>query len=77
MSAITPVLGQQVPSGDISSSRSKLEIVPRRVKFDFSDFESKFYYHGNSCISAMWVALSATFPAGEGEFIKSVKLFAK
>ena len=53
MSAITPVLDQHVPSADITPSRSKLEIVPRRVKFDFSDFDSKFYYHGNSCISAV------------------------
>ena len=58
-----------------SESRSKLEIVPRRVKFEFSDLDGPIYYAGNSCISAMWVALSASFPAGEGEFIKSVKLF--
>lgn len=56
-------------------SRSKIEIIPRKVTFDFSDFEQPFYYNGNSCISAMWVALSASFPAGEAEFIKSVGLF--
>ena len=58
-----------------SASRSKLDIVPRRVAFEFSDFDGPFYYNGNSCISALWVAMSASFPAGEGEFIKSVKLF--
>jgi len=58
-----------------SASHSKLEIIPRRVKFEFDDFDNPFYYDGNSCISAMWVALSASFPAGEGEFIKSVRLF--
>ncbi len=58
-----------------SPSRSKLEIVPRRVRFEFDDFDGPFYYNGNSCISAMWVAMSASFPAGEGEFIKSVMLF--
>ncbi len=75
MSTSNPVLDQHMPAADISSSRSKLEIVPRRVKFDYSDFDNLFYYAGNSCISSMWVTLSATFPAGEGEFIKSVKLF--
>ena len=58
-----------------SASHSKLDIIPRRVMFEYDDFENPFYYEGNSCISAMWVALSASFPAGEGEFIKSVRLF--
>jgi len=62
-------------SGTVTSSRSKLDIVPRKVKFEFNDLEGPFYYAGNSCVSSMWVALSASFPAGEGEFIKSVKLF--
>jgi len=75
MSISSPVLAQGMQDAGVSPSRSKLEIVPRRVKFDFSDFDGPFYYAGNSCISAMWVGLSATFPAGEGEFIKSVKLF--
>ncbi len=56
-------------------SRSKIEIVPRKVTFDFSDFDGPIYYDNNSCISAMWVALSASFPAGEAEFIKSVMIF--
>lgn len=60
---------------ELSASGSMITIVPRRVKFEFDDFDSPFYYDDNCCISAMWVALSATFPAGEGEFIKSVRLF--
>ncbi|MGK0375230.1 MAG: putative metal-dependent hydrolase [Arenicella sp.] len=78
MSIINPSLNDSFsPSNSpaASPSRSKLEIVPRRVKFEFSDFDGPFYYNGNSCISAMWVAMSASFPAGEAEFIKSVKLF--
>lgn len=58
-----------------AQSRSKLAIEPRRVKLAFDDISSPFFYNNNSCISAMWVALSATFPAGESEFIKSVNLF--
>jgi len=64
-----------VTSSNLNVSRSKLNIEPRRLKFEFDDFETPFYYQNNSCISAMWVALSASFPAGEGEFINSVRLF--
>ena len=60
---------------ETSHSRSKMAIEPRRVKFEFDDINSPFFYDNNSCISTMWVALSASFPAGEGEFIKSVRLF--
>ncbi len=64
-----------VNSPALRVSRSKLNIEPRRVKFEFDDFDSPLYYDKNGCLSAMWVALSASFPAGEGEFIKSVKLY--
>ncbi len=56
-------------------SRSQLEIKPRRVSFDFNDIAEPFYYRGNPLISAMWATMSASFPAGEAEFINSVKLF--
>jgi predicted metal-dependent hydrolase len=78
MSTVSPIMkdssafNQDAPS---SLSHSKLEIVTRKVKFEFSDIDGPIYYDGNSCISAMWAALSASFPAGEAEFIKSVKLF--
>lgn len=78
MPTSNPALSDSLNSSDrvvLSPSRSKVEIVPRRVSFEFNDFDGPFYYDNNSCISAMWVALSASFPAGEGEFIKSVKLF--
>jgi len=52
---------------DNTQSRSKIAIEPRHVKFDFQDIESPFYYNGNGFISAMWAALSATFPVGETE----------
>lgn len=75
MSTSNPTLDNSFGNDAVNSSRSKLDIVPRRVKFEFDDLSNPFYYDNNSCISAMWVALSASFPAGEGEFIKSVKLF--
>ena len=58
-----------------SQSFSKLDIQPRTVKFEFEDLTSPYYYKDNPQISALWAALSASFPPGEAEFIKSVKLF--
>ena len=79
MAAINNVKPRDVSSIDgraaFQQSHSKIDIVPRKVSFDFTDFDGPFYYNNNSCISAMWVALSASFPAGEAEFIKSVMLF--
>jgi len=59
----------------ITQSKSKLTIVPRRVKFDYTDIDSPTFYPENTVISAYWVGLSSTFPIGEAEFIRSVKLF--
>ena len=56
-------------------SLSKLAIQPRKVGFDYSDITSTRFYSDNPVISAYWVGLSATFPLGEAEFIKSVRLF--
>jgi len=60
---------------DSKVNHSHLVIQPRRVRFDFSDIESPFYYDDNPLISALWVALSASFPLGEAEFIKATKYF--
>jgi len=60
-----------------TQSLSKLAIEPRRVKFDFEDIETPLFYHNNALISALWAALSASFPVGEAEFIRSVRLFEK
>lgn len=64
------------PTIAIQQSNSKLAIHPRRVKFDFEDLQDRFFYDDNSLISALWVAMSASFPVGETEFIHSVKLFS-
>jgi len=68
-------VGLVVEELESSQSKSKLDIEPRRVSFDFEDISDPFYYRGNSLISAIWATLSASFPAGETEFIHSVKLF--
>ncbi|RBP53463.1 metal-dependent hydrolase [Arenicella xantha] len=64
------------PAIAIPQSNSKLAIEPRRVKFEFDDLKERFFYNENSLISALWVAMSASFPIGETEFIHSVKLFS-
>ena len=56
-------------------SSSKLKIVPRRVRFDYTDINRTDFHSNNTVVSAFWVGLSATFPIGEAEFIHSVKLF--
>jgi len=64
-----------VQTNPVSQSGSKLLIESRRVKFDLQEFDTPFYYRSNGPISAIWAALSASFPAGEAEFIHSVSLF--
>ena len=70
-------MNQELPPNDMTgaASHSKLPIERRRVKFDFSDIEDKYFYGGNPQVSAFFAGLSVSFPPGEGEFIKSVKLF--
>jgi hypothetical protein len=58
-----------------AQSKSKMVIEPRHVKFEFSDIDTPFYYDNNPLVSAIWATLSASFPAGEAEFIRSVRLF--
>jgi len=50
-------------------------IKPRRMSFPFSKVKQLYFFDGNVLKSAYIAALSATFPAGEGEFIASVRLF--
>lgn len=67
------LIANKVTLDDIS--KSKIEIEPRRVGFEYGDVNSPFFYENNPCVSAMWVSLSASFPLGEAEFIKSTRLF--
>ena len=59
----------------VAQSFSKLPIQPRRVKFDYRDIDNSAFHSGNAVTSAYWVGLSSTFPVGEAEFIRSVRLF--
>ena len=53
-------------------SNSKLDLVPRIVRFDYSDIQSRNFFSDNPIENAFWAALMATFPAGEAEFIHSL-----
>jgi predicted metal-dependent hydrolase len=64
------------PAAEIGTqSQSKLPIERRIVRFDYTDIEGTSFHSGNPVLSAFWVGLSSTFPLGEAEFIRSVKLF--
>ncbi|MFT5571382.1 MAG: putative metal-dependent hydrolase [Cryomorphaceae bacterium] len=64
------------PATEIGAqSQSKLPIERRIVRFDYTDIKGTKFHSGNPVLSAFWVGLSATFPLGEAEFIRSVKLF--
>lgn len=75
MSAVTNTHAGNEHAAVPAISGSKLTIEPRRVGFEYSDLTSPFYYAGNPCISALWVAMSASFPLGEAEFIKSTRFY--
>jgi len=52
-----------------------IDVKPRRMNFPFTEVSSRYFYDNNLLKSAYMASLSATFPAGEGEFIDSVRLF--
>jgi len=45
------------------------------MNFPFTEVSERYFYDDNLLKSAYIASLSATFPAGEGEFIASVRLF--
>ena len=56
-------------------SDMSVEVKPRRMSFPFKRTRKRFFFDNNPVKSVFWAALSATFPAGEKEFIDSVRLF--
>ena len=60
-----------------TQSRSKLDIEPRKVRFDYSQIDRPDFFANNIVASAFYTALSITFPPGEAEFIRSVRFFDK
>lgn len=60
---------------EMKQSGSKLEIERRRVRFDYAQIKTADYFADNPVTSGFYTALSVTFPAGEAEFIRSVRKF--
>lgn len=52
-----------------------VEVKPRRMSFPFKRVEKRFFFDDNPVKSAYMAAMSSTFPAGEAEFIESVRLY--
>jgi len=60
---------------NVQANHTPLQIKPRRMTFPFASMGSRYFFDDNLLKSAYMAALSATFPAGEGEFIETVRLF--
>ena len=58
-----------------SLSKTPLNVQPRHMEFPYEQMQTKDFFDNNCLKSAYIAAMSATFPAGEGEFIKSVRYF--
>ena len=58
-----------------SLSKTPLNVQPRHMEFPYAQMQTKDFFDNNCLKSAYIAAMSATFPAGEGEFIKSVRYF--
>jgi uncharacterized protein len=58
-----------------AASLTPMEVKARRMDFPYDDVSQRDFFDNNAVKSAYIAALSATFPAGEGEFIKSVRMF--
>jgi len=52
-------------------------IKPRRMEFDMTQQQDKYFFGGNPIISTLMYALSASFPDGERFFIDSVRHYQK
>ncbi len=56
-------------------SKTPIEIRPRHMNFPYEDMTNRDFFDNNCLKSGFIAAMSATFPAGEGEFIESVRKF--
>lgn len=70
-------MSRHSPTAQSNYAESSIDIEPRNVTFDYNAIEKSDFFDGNIVSSAFFVALSVTFPPGEAEFIKSVRLFDK
>ncbi|MEZ4287958.1 MAG: metal-dependent hydrolase [Polyangiales bacterium] len=55
--------------------RDRPSIEARRSNFDYRDLKPRFWYRDNSILSSLFASLSAVFPPGEKEFVRSVMQF--
>lgn len=58
-------------------NHTPVDVRPRRMQFPYANVEQRAFFDNNVLKSAYIAALSATFPAGEAEFIHSVRLHQK
>lgn len=57
------------------ATREMAKILPRNVQFDFNIDINKYWYGGNSLMTAWMGALSSMFPPGEKEFIRTIRVY--
>ncbi len=58
-----------------SMTPADLTITPRDLKFGRGEATARWWHHGDPYATALYNALSATFPKGEAFFIESIRHF--
>lgn len=69
------VTSTQPSPGNARQARDRHPIPRRTMKFAFDTVDDRFWFGGNGVLSALISGLSATFPPGEKEFVRSVVHF--
>ncbi len=62
-------------TANILPTPADLTITPRDRRFDRGALEQRLWHGGNVAATAIYNALSTTFPAGEAFFVESVRAF--
>src|SRR6188472_2950188 len=62
-------------TANILPTPANLTITPRDRRFDRGALEQRLWHGGNVAATAIYNALSTTFPAGEAFFVESVRKF--
>ena len=58
-----------------ATNHTPVDVRPRRMDFPFGELKDRYFFDDNLLKSVYIAALSATFPGGEAEFIKSVRFY--
>ncbi|MEZ5569478.1 MAG: metal-dependent hydrolase [Halioglobus sp.] len=72
-----PAMQQPTTAADVSGKPVDRPITPRRMAFDMTLLQEKYFFGGNAILSTLMYALSASFPDGERFFIDSVRHYQK